>query len=109
MGTPREAQQVASFLGLIAFTPIFFISILMNNPDGITAHFLTLFPFTSAIVMPMRMALSEVALWERLVSLMILFCTVMGAIYTVSMIFRHNMLHYGSNSLMKFWRKRGQT
>lgn len=109
MGTPREAQQVASFLGLIAFSPIFFISILMNNPDGITAHFLTLFPFTSAIVMPMRMALSEVALWQRLVSLTILFCTVMGAIYTVSIIFRHNMLHYGSNSLMMWWSKRGQT
>jgi len=109
MGTPREAQQVASFLGLMAFTPIFFISILMNNPDGITAHFLTLFPFTSAIVIPMRMALGEVALWERLVSLTILFGTVMGAIYIVSMIFRHNMLHYGSNSLMMWWRKRGQT
>lgn len=109
MGTPREAQQVASFLGLIAFSPIFFISILMNNPDGITAHVLTLFPFTSAIVMPMRMALGEVALWERLVSLAILFGTVMGAIYTVSIIFRHNMLHYGSNSFMTWWRKRGQT
>lgn len=109
MGTPREAQQVASFLGLIAFSPILFISILMNNQDGIAAHFLTLFPFTSAIVMPMRMALGHVALWERLISLLILFCTVGGAIYGVSAIFRHNMLHYGSNSLTTWWRKRGQT
>ena len=108
MGTPREAQQVASFLGLIAFSPIFFISILINNPDGITAHFLTLFPFTSAIVIPMRMALSEVVLWERLISLMILFCTVIAMIWSVSMIFRHNMLYHGSHNWMKFWRKRGQ-
>ncbi len=108
MGTPREAQQVASFLGLIAFSPIFFISILINNPDGITAHFLTLFPFTSAIVIPMRMALSEVVLWERLISLIILFCTVIAMIWSVSMIFRHNMLSHGSHNWMKFWRKRGK-
>ena len=104
MGEPREAQQVSSLIGLLTFAPLFFSAMILNNPNGIIAHFLTLFPFTAAIVVPMRMALGQIALWERLASLTILLITVASAIWATSVIFRKTMLRYGTkNSINTLW------
>ncbi|MGB0386128.1 MAG: hypothetical protein ACPGWR_15075, partial [Ardenticatenaceae bacterium] len=83
-----------------------FSALIINNPSGAIARLLTLFPFTAAIVVPMRMALGQVSLLERLASLTILLLTVALAIWTTSIIFRTTMLRHGSrSSINSLWNR----
>jgi ABC-2 type transport system permease protein len=60
VGTPREAQQLASFLTVFLVLPFFLASALVVRPASPAAVVLSLVPLTSPVAMPMRLMMSAV-------------------------------------------------
>jgi ABC-2 type transport system permease protein len=67
---------------------------IIANPDGKIAIWLSFIPFTSPIVMMLRLPFG-VENWQILLSVMILLITFIGTTYVASRIFRIGILMYG--------------
>ncbi|MFB6320714.1 ABC transporter permease [Saccharicrinis sp. FJH54] len=66
----------------------------INNPHGPLAFWCSLIPFTSPIVMMVRIPF-EVPLWQLLVSVSLLILTFIGMIWVAARIYRTGILMYG--------------
>lgn len=65
-----------------------------QNPDGPLAFWCSLIPFTSPIVMMVRLPF-DVPLWEKLLSLTLLVLTFLGTTWMAAKIYRTGILMYG--------------
>lgn len=72
----------------------------MENPDGPLAFWCSMIPFTSPIVMMVRMPF-EVPLWEITLSITLLFLTAVGLTWISSKIYRVGILIYGKKPSIK--------
>lgn len=73
---------------------IFVMISAMNNPDGGLAFWFSMIPFTSPIVMMVRMPF-EVPMWQLLLSGSILVLTFVGMAWVAGKIYRTGILMYG--------------
>jgi ABC-2 type transport system permease protein len=58
--SPKESGQLTFFIMLPTFLPLWFMSVIMQAPNGTFMTILSLFPLTSPIAMPIRMVLTSV-------------------------------------------------
>lgn len=72
----------------------------MENPEGPLAFWCSLIPFTSPIVMMIRLPF-EVPLWEKLLSVSLLYVTFVGIIWLSAKIYRVGILMYGKKPTIK--------
>ena len=89
-----DTQQ---FMMPVTIPMIFAIYVAMsaiNNPHGPLAYWCSFIPFTSPVVMMVRIPF-DVPLWERLVSVGILILTFIGMTWVASRIYRTGILMYG--------------
>ncbi|MDR0230135.1 MAG: ABC transporter permease [Flavobacteriaceae bacterium] len=73
---------------------------VMHDPHGTVATVFSMIPFTSPIVMLMRIPFG-VPLWEIIVSLVILFGTFIGVVWLAAKIYRIGILMYGKRPSWK--------
>ena len=66
----------------------------MRNPDGPLALWCSLIPFTSPIVMMIRLPY-DVPVWQQILSLVLLFATFGGITWLSAKIYRVGILMYG--------------
>jgi len=86
-------------------TPILLIMIIalyagmfcMENPSGPTAVWCSIIPFTSPVVMMIRLPF-DVPLWQLLLSLALLFGTALAITWIAARIYRRGILHYGQKA-----------
>jgi ABC-2 type transport system permease protein len=88
----QDAQSGLWPIMIIIMIP-FFISIgMQSNPDNSLARVCSMFPFASLIIMPARMTLIDVPLWQMLLSVIVNIATLMvifpisGKIYRVGIL-----------------------
>ena len=67
---------------------------VINDPNGNIATIFSMIPFTSPIVMLMRVPFG-VPWWQILISLLILFITFLGVVWVAAKIYRVGILMYG--------------
>ena len=72
----------------------------INNPHGPLAFWCSIIPFTSPVVMMVRIPF-EVPLWEKLLSVGLLIITFIGMIWVASKIYRTGILMYGKKVTFK--------
>jgi ABC-2 type transport system permease protein len=72
----------------------------MENPDGPLAFWCSFVPFTSPIVMMIRLPF-DVPLWEKLVSVALLYATSIGITWLSGKIYRVGILMYGKKPNIK--------
>lgn len=72
----------------------------MNNPDGPLAVWCSFIPFTSPIVMMVRLPY-DIPIWEILVSVGLLFATSLFIVWGSSKIYRVGILMYGKKPSLK--------
>lgn len=94
-GDSQQAQQLAGVLGFLGLVPLYFLGILVDNPDGPLAVALTLFPLSSPMVALFRMSLTDVPTWQLVASLGLIVASLAGSVWLVARIFRAAMLMYG--------------
>ncbi len=75
-------------------------SSIIENPHGPTAFWFSMIPFTSPVVMMVRIPFG-VPLWEILLSMSILIATFIGAVWFAGRIYRVGILMYGKKPTYK--------
>jgi len=66
----------------------------VENPDGPLAFWCSLIPFTSPVVMMVRLPF-DVPIWQVLISYVLLYATAIGAVWVSAKIYRVGILMYG--------------
>lgn len=94
-GSMRESQQLIPIFTFPAIAPIFFMQVLITEPEGTLSMFFSMFPLTSPVAMLIRMGVSDVPLYQIAVSLIILMVSVYFVIIASARLFRVGLLMYG--------------
>jgi ABC-2 type transport system permease protein len=100
VNSEQEAQQAAMPVIMLLVVTIIFLNPIMMNSNGTLAVALSWLPFSSPIVMPMRMAMGGVPMTSVIGSWVVsaLGCAV--AIWLAARIYRVGMLMYGKKPSM---------
>ena len=86
-------------------TPVILIMIIalyagiacMDNPSGPMAVWCSIIPFTSPVVMMVRLPFG-VPTWQLLLSIGLLFATALAIVWIAARIYRRGILHYGQKT-----------
>jgi ABC-2 type transport system permease protein len=95
VSSQQDAQQVATPLTLLIVPSVVLLMPVLLEPNGTLARVVTLIPFTSPILMPVRMSLTSVSWFEVVLSIGLLLATCFGAIWIAARIYRVGVLMYG--------------
>lgn len=105
VGAMVEQQQDTQGILLPVMMPIIlsimFIQPVLESPHSALAVILSLIPFTSPIPMVVRLAVTEVPIWEVLLSFSLLIGGFLGTIWVSSRIYRVGILMYGKKASFK--------
>ncbi len=86
---------------MLMWMPFYAVFALLSNPANGVATILSIAPFTSLYVMPFRMALVEVPIWQSLLALGISGLIFYGAVVAGGKIYRISVLSTGQQPSMK--------
>jgi ABC-2 type transport system permease protein len=92
----QDAQSAAWPLLLLIMIPFFMTFSMVNNPNNPLANIFSLFPFASIMIMPVRMTLTDVALWKVALSFLINVTTVYFLFRLAGKIYRVGILRTGT-------------
>jgi ABC-2 type transport system permease protein len=84
----REGSQTTTLVMIPLMVPLFFISLLVEEPNGTVATILSLFPLTSPTTMMMRLSIGAVPIWQNILALLLLLGMAYLSIRAVSGMFR---------------------
>jgi ABC-2 type transport system permease protein len=90
----EDTQQFMTPVMILVIFALYVGMYSMNNPDGPLAFWCSLIPFTSPIVMMVRLPF-EVPFWEKALSIVLLYLTAWGITWLSAKIYRVGILMYG--------------
>lgn len=96
----EDAQQFMMPMMIFMIFALYTGLYSIENPDGPLAVWCSFIPFTSPIVMMVRMPY-EIPVWQNVLSLILLYGTAMGAIWVSGKIYRIGILMYGKKPNFK--------
>ena len=99
--TAREGQQMSAIFIIPVIIPIYFMGLIMAHPENIIVKLLTFIPITAPLTVIVRLGLSEIPLWELLVSIGILILSIWGCFVLCTKLFRTYLLMYGKRPDLK--------
>ncbi len=97
----REAAQYTFFILLPLIIPMYLTTALLYEPNGLLATVLSLFPFTSPVVMVMRITATDVPFYQIALGVILLAITVVGVINVVARLFRAQSLLSGTKPSLR--------
>jgi ABC-2 type transport system permease protein len=101
VNSEQEAQQVQMPVVILLIVPVMCVQLVANDPRGGVAEVLTMIPFSSAVLMPMRYLLGGAGAGSVLASLAILVVSTAGAVYVAARIYRIGILMYGKRPSLR--------
>jgi ABC-2 type transport system permease protein len=90
-----ESGTLLAIIRLLMFSPLIGILFILPNPDGLFAVGLTLFPLTAPLLMPFRLLLGEVPLWQWGLGLGLLLAIATFSVWLSARLFRMQSLLTG--------------
>ncbi len=105
LGSAVDQEQDAQYLISVVYVPMLLPFIFMWNvvaePNGSLAIILSLIPFSSPMLMPIRIISTAVPFWQILLSLLLLLLTTLLCIWISAKIYRIGILSYGKKPKFK--------
>ena len=95
-----DASQFTTPIILIMVIAVYAGFACMNNPMGPTAVWCSMIPFTSPVVMMVRIPFG-VPMWQLVLSLALLIGTALAITWLAARIYRRGILHYGQKASFK--------
>ncbi|MCL4213347.1 MAG: ABC transporter permease [Gemmatimonadales bacterium] len=95
VGSQEEAQQAAQPVIMLLVFSIIFVQPVMTNPTGRLAEVMSWLPFSSPIIMPMRMTATQVSGLEISAVLLGLVLACFVSVWVSARIYRVGLLMYG--------------
>ncbi|MBQ8530594.1 MAG: ABC transporter permease [Parabacteroides sp.] len=96
----EDSQQFMTPIMLLMVFSLYAGIYSMNNPDGPLAFWCSMIPFTSPIVMMVRLPF-DIPIWELLLSFALLFVTAVFIVWFSAKIYRVGILMYGKKPSIK--------
>lgn len=96
----EDTQQFMTPIMLLMAFSLYAGIYSMNNPDGPLAFWCSMIPFTSPIVMMVRLPF-DIPIWELLLSFALLFATAILIVWLSAKIYRVGILMYGKKPSVK--------
>ena len=93
--TAREAQGWSAIFVIPAILPMYLSPLINNDPSGILARVVTLFPLTAPTAAMVRLPSDSMSTWEIGASLAILTGSIILAMWIAAKVFRVFLLMYG--------------
>ncbi len=101
----QEAQQLVFPVMMPIILGFLMLQPAMMNPESGVAVFGSVFPFTAPLIMPARMVVTEVPMWQRLLSAALLIATISFVIWLGAKIYRIGIFATGKRaSMSEVWR-----
>lgn len=97
--TDTQQFMMPILLPLILAVYVGFFTVI-DNPHGTVSQVFSYIPFTSPVVMLMRIPFG-VPIWQQILSVVILFATFIGTVWFASKIYRVGILMYGKKASYK--------
>lgn len=91
----QDAQQLMFPVTMPIIIPIALIPMIMQNPDSVAAVVVSLFPLFSPILMIVRIASTQVPMWQIISSVVILILSFLSIIWLTAKIYRIGILMTG--------------
>ena len=91
----REASQLTFILIIPLIIPLFFISVLITEPNGLLAVIVSLFPFSAPVAMMTRIAAGGIPMWQPYLAVVIMAATAYLIITLVARLFKAQTLLSG--------------
>jgi len=96
-----DAGQLAMPITMLIIIPIMFLSLVIANPDGMVATVLSLIPFFTPVLMIVRIAATEVPVWQIALSVVLMISTFIACVKIAAKIYRVGILMYGKKPSLK--------
>jgi len=78
---------------------------IIKNPDGALAFWMSIIPFTSPIIMPVRVAMGRYEVWELVLSIGLLIGAFLATVWIAAKIYKIGILMYGKKvSYKELWK-----
>jgi len=78
---------------------------IIKNPDGSLAFWMSIIPFTSPIIMPVRVAMGRYEIWELVLSVGLLVGAFLATVWLAAKIYKVGILMYGKKvSYKELWK-----
>ena len=94
---PSDSSQFMTPVMLIMIIALYAGIFCMENPSGPTAVWCSIIPFTSPVVMMVRLPFG-VPTWQLILSIVLLFGTALAITWIAARIYRRGILHYGKKA-----------
>ncbi len=91
----QDAQQGMWPIMMLIIIPFFIALAMMQNPNSAIANISSMVPFASIIVMPVKMTLSDVQIWNIVISLLLNVLTIFAIFPFAGKIYRVGILRTG--------------
>jgi ABC-2 type transport system permease protein len=99
IGAACSSEHDAQQLQWVATAPLVFTmciySLVLSDPSSTMSIVLSEVPFFAPVLMPLRISLQTPPFWQIALSIVLLFCTTMGAVYASAKVYRIGVLMYG--------------
>ena len=95
VNSEQEAQQAQLPAVMLLVATVMFLQPVLSNPDGMLATILSWLPFSSPIVMPLRMSAVSISGWQITLSILCLVASCYIAVVIAARIYRTGLLMYG--------------
>lgn len=99
--TYKDSQSLSSPFILVAIFPIYFITLLLSDPNGTAAMIASYFPLTSPLVLLIRNSLGALSPAETIISILVVFIYVVGAFWLSVKLFDLGALMYNRRPTWK--------
>jgi ABC-2 type transport system permease protein len=101
VNSEQEAQQLQTPVILLLIVPIACVQMVSNDPRSGAAQLLTMVPFSSPVLMPMRYLLGGATWSEVGLSLLLLVASIAVAVAVAARIYRVGILMYGKRPSLR--------
>ena len=95
--TEKEANHIFAIFVMLFSSPLLFLPILLDAPNGALARAFSLSPFTSPLMMVMRSVSTRVPTGELALSIALLAAAVVAALRVSLKVFQAGLLMYGKS------------
>jgi ABC-2 type transport system permease protein len=97
----KESQQLTIMWTLPSVIPMVIMMLIIEEPNGIAARIFSYIPITSPVTMMIRISTGKVAMWEVLLTVLVLIGSIYLAIKIFGKVFRIGLLMYGKRPKLK--------
>jgi ABC-2 type transport system permease protein len=91
----KQGQSWSSPVILVSMLPMFFLAVILLDPNGVLSVILSLFPLTAPLALLLRYGMTSVPAWQIAAAIAIMALSAAGAMWVAARIFRIGMLRFG--------------